>query len=95
MLKNVRNETSLDNWIENMGYGDEGLVKIDGFDEAAIGVVERCAGSPILCYDESKIIRKLAEDMSGEEATEYFEYNIRGAWVGEQTPCFLVKRRRK
>jgi len=27
--------------------------------------------------------------MSGEEAIEYFEYNILGSWVGDNTPTFL------
>ena len=27
--------------------------------------------------------------MTDEEAIEYFEYNIQGAWVGEFTPCFV------
>ncbi len=27
--------------------------------------------------------------MSHDEATEFFEFNILGAWVGEGTPCFV------
>jgi hypothetical protein len=27
--------------------------------------------------------------MSEEEAEEYFQYNVEGAWVGENTPIFL------
>jgi hypothetical protein len=29
------------------------------------------------------------EDMSNEEAEEYFEYNVLGSWVGESTPVFV------
>jgi hypothetical protein len=29
------------------------------------------------------------DGMTDEEAIEYFEYNQIGAWVGEQTPCFI------
>ena len=29
--------------------------------------------------------------MTYEEAVEYFEFNVIGAWVGEQTPMFLTK----
>jgi len=29
--------------------------------------------------------------MSYEDAIEYFEYNIAGAWVGESTPFFLQR----
>ena len=27
--------------------------------------------------------------MSSDEATEYFDFNVVGAWVGESTPVFL------
>ena len=27
--------------------------------------------------------------MTNEEAIEFFEYNIQGAWVGEGTPCYV------
>ena len=29
--------------------------------------------------------------MSFPEAQEYFEFNILGSWVGEQTPAFYAK----
>jgi len=40
-------------------------------------------------YDKSKVIKKLMEWMTCEEAEEYFEYNIIGAYVGDGTPMFL------
>ena len=30
------------------------------------------------------------EDMSYEEAVEFFEFNVTGAYVGEHTPAFLT-----
>jgi hypothetical protein len=66
------------------------LLKADGFDEAIIGVVERI-GVQAICYDKDKVIKILMKDMSEEEAYEYFEFNIGGAWVGEHTPFFLEK----
>jgi hypothetical protein len=30
------------------------------------------------------------DDMEEEDAIEYFEYNTRGAYVGENTPAFLT-----
>lgn len=66
------------------------LLKADGFDEAIIGVVERM-GTQALCYDTEKVIEILMRDMSEEEAWEYFQYNIAGAWVGEHTPFFLTR----
>jgi len=29
------------------------------------------------------------DKMTEEEAIEYMEYNMKGAWVGETTPVFL------
>jgi hypothetical protein len=31
------------------------------------------------------------KDMTSEEAEEYFEFNVQGAYVGENTPAFLIK----
>jgi hypothetical protein len=36
------------------------------------------------------IIKKLSEEMSEEEALEYYDYNILGGYFGEQNPIFLV-----
>jgi hypothetical protein len=66
------------------------LLKADGFDEAILGVVQRMDVQAI-CYDQDKVIEILMQDMSHEEAVEYFEYNVAGAWVGEFTPFFLQR----
>jgi hypothetical protein len=52
-------------------------------------VVKRMDGMMAICYDTDKVIEILMEDMSEDEAWEYFEYNVLGAWVGEHTPVFL------
>ena len=55
-----------------------------------LGMVERSGQPPIRCYDLAQVIAKYqADGMSEEEALEYFDYNIIGAWMGETTPCFL------
>jgi len=66
------------------------LLKADGLDEAIIGVVERL-GTQAICYDTDKVIEILMRDMTEDEAWEYFQYNIAGAWVGEHTPFFLTR----
>ena len=56
-----------------------------------MGVVHRFGQDAILCYDYEKVISQLVTDgMTDEEASEWFDFNIIGAWVGEGTPCFLV-----
>jgi hypothetical protein len=76
--------------IENILGEDENVLLADGFEDAFIGI-GRQFGKPIAIYDRSKCIDILKEDMSEEEAEEYFQFNTEGAWAGEQTPIFLEK----
>jgi hypothetical protein len=64
------------------------LLTLDGFDEAVLGVVER-AGLLAVCYDRNKILEILMRDMNLDEAMEYYEFNILGAYMGEHTPVYL------
>lgn len=67
------------------------MLKLPGMDEFVIGCCIRFGQEPILAYDYKKIIEHLMEDgMSHEDAIEYFEFNIIGAWAGDETPCFIV-----
>ena len=61
------------------------------FDQAIVGVADRIGMSTVVVYDTSKIIDILCErdGMDREEATEFYEFNILGAYVGEQTPMFI------
>lgn len=71
-------------------YNEEALL-IDGFDEALMGVAERINLTPVAAYNVDKILEILIErdGMTSDEALEYFEYNIIGAWMGENTPIFI------
>jgi len=75
---------------------DETFLKADGFDEAIIGTAYGTTVSddegPVLVYDMQKCIDILmdgAVDMTREEAIEYFDFNVLGAFVGPQTPIFV------
>ena len=65
------------------------MLKMDGFDEAIIGEVQRFSDTFIL-YDHSKVMEILMRDMSEEDALDYWSYNQVGAWVGDGTPAFLM-----
>jgi hypothetical protein len=67
-------------------------LKADGFDDAILGIASRCGSRDLLAYDVNKIINILVErdGMSYEEAQEFFEFNILGAYVGENTPTFIT-----
>lgn len=60
------------------------------FDDAIIGVCQRIGNEPVVAYDETKIVEILSRSMSEDEAYEYFEFNILGAYVGERTPAFIT-----
>ena len=65
---------------------------MDGFDDCISGVVERFGQPPVACYDKEMVIKRLTEDgMSQEEAEEFYQFNHLGSYVGEMTPCFLIK----
>jgi len=70
---------------------EEELLLADGFEAALIGTGERCGQPTIAVYDREKCIEVLEkrDGMTHEEANEFFEFNVVGAWVGEQTPIFV------
>lgn len=62
----------------------------DGFDEAIIGMA-RQFNQTLVVYDEDKCLSILMErdGMTEEEAEEFFEFNVVGAYVGEGTPVYV------
>lgn len=64
---------------------------LDGFDDAIIGLAERINLELVAAYDVEKILEiiRTRDGMSYEEAYEYYEYNIKGAWMGDYTPVFV------
>ena len=67
------------------------LLKIDGHDNAIVGLVDMFDGTCI-AYDQEKILENLTErdGMTMEEAVEYFDFNIAGAYMGRGTPVFYT-----
>ena len=69
----------------------ESVLLIDGHESALLGFATRCGQPTIAVYDYTKIVSNLQkEGMSEEDAIEYVEFNIVGAWVGEGTPALIV-----
>ena len=68
----------------------EGALLADGFEEALIGFGYQF-NYPVAVYSRGRCIEILVQrdGMSFEEATEYFDFNVSGAYVGESTPIFL------
>ena len=90
--KKLINANKLPQWLEYIEDElSEGAMKVDGFVDCICGVVERFGMESVLLYDTDTMIEKMMsqDGMSYQEAIEYFDYNIKGAWMGEGTPCFF------
>ena len=67
----------------------EGAVILEGFDDCIVGVSESFGEEPRIIYSKKQIITKLMEDMSQEDAMDYYYYNIVGGMFGTQNPIFI------
>ena len=82
-------------FIDNFAdlHDDEEILRIDGFDEACVGWTSSWSGNerPMrLVYDESKMIEILMQQgMDAEEALEYYDFNIAGAYLVTNTPVII------
>lgn len=87
----------LRDWISQ--YSEEALTA-DGLEEAIVGICERSGSAPVVAYDRDKCIEILARQFDysdpdldldcREAATEYFDFNVAGAYMGEHTPVFIT-----
>ena len=70
------------------------MLKLDGYDAAIIGPAFAWTESgqhPVLVYDAEGIRSILMErdGMSAQEAREFIEFNIEGAYMGPDTPILV------
>lgn len=66
-------------------------LSMTGFADCVLGLGERCGQPMVLVYDRDRIHAKLMVDgMSEEDAHEYIDFNITGAWVGDSTPIVMT-----
>ena len=73
-------------------YGEEILLldPPEQFDPCILGFASRCGMEAVAVYDEAKVINALVDEgMTPEEAIEWYEFNIAGAYLGERTPMFM------
>jgi len=81
----VNMRQKIDDYCEML---DETILYIDGFDDAIIGIGNKFNYTSIV-YSKRKIIEILCKDMDEDGACEYFEYNIAGSYVGDNTPFIM------
>ena len=68
---------------------EESFLLADGLEEAFIGIGYQF-NTPIAIYSKSRAIQCLIDmGMDEDQALEYFDFNIIGSYVGDQTPIFL------
>ena len=69
------------------------MLKIDGHDDALIGpacIWRNNTQVNVLVYDGEVMRERLMNDgMSSEEAREYIEFNVEGAYMGVHTPVIV------
>ena len=67
------------------------MIFANGFEKALLGA-GRQAHRDVAVYDYDKCVRILMkrEKWTEEEALEWMEYNVVGAYVGESTPVFVM-----
>ena len=68
----------------------EGAKTVVGFEKALLGFGYQF-NTPVAVYSKDRCLHVLMErdGMSREDALEYFDFNVAGAWVGEGMPVFL------
>lgn len=79
-----------ENWdILKESLEEESCLLADGFELALIGIT--CGIEPRAVYDINKMIAILMgrDRMEYDDAVEYLEYNVIGAYVGEKTPVYI------
>ena len=77
--------------IEDLYFDDEpDILFADGFDEAIAGVTWDGERTRVV-YETEGILKILMErdKMSYDEASEYFDFNVAGSYMGVYTPLYL------
>ena len=78
--------------IEEISDLNPEAMMADGFDEAILGMCVQFGTAPLVAYDYEKCVDMLMkrDEMSKQEAVDYMEFNVIGAYVGMNTPVFIM-----
>mgnify|MGYP003149665769 FL=1 len=67
---------------------EEECLTADGFEDALVGCTY--GANVVAVYDINKMIEVLVEEgMEYDDAVEFLDYNVVGAYVGEKTPQYI------
>lgn len=85
----IANADRVRRWIDE---NDEAAVFATGLDDAVIGLTRDIkTGTYRVVYDSARVVQYLMNDqnMDYDEAIEYLEHNVVGAYVGDGTPVWM------
>jgi len=76
---------------EKIAHENPDALLLDGFEDALVGVGYQPCSNAIALYSYSKCVDVLVtrDGMDKEDAIEYIEFNVRGAYVGENGPILI------
>lgn len=74
----------------SMNYPDDEIIIPEGYDEAFIGIGYSYSGV-YACYNYEKVIEIIMgnSSMTYDEAIDFFDFNVIGAYTGENNPVFV------
>lgn len=76
-------------------YADEEALYIDGFEDCLIGIADVWRDNTrrtVAVYDYTLMVQSLIDDeVTAEDAAEYIEFNISGAFVGPYQPIIVQR----
>lgn len=77
--------------IEETLAEDETILLADGYEDAFVGIGRFFGGEPFALYNRIRCIEILIEQgLNMDDAEEYFQFNVEGAYVGKNTPVFFT-----
>jgi hypothetical protein len=81
----------IESFIEDQVGDDQQVLLADGLEDAFVGIGSAFNAVPVAIYNKDKVIEILMtrDGMTIDEAYEFFDFNIAGAYVGESTPIFM------
>jgi hypothetical protein len=92
MFEMITEYVLIKNPLPEINKDDYQLIKVEGHDNAYLGVGVSFGELDRLVYDTDIIIDNLKKQgMTQEEAQEYFNYNIVDAYLGQKMPVYVSK----
>jgi len=78
--------------LEDLASINPDALLADGLNEAIIGFGHQFTTAPVAIYDYEKCIEIFMRDNDWgyEDAMEWMQYNVVGAYVGSGTPIFMT-----